>query len=98
MTTGVVDTSVLIHLYRNNPLAIAWMANQKDLSITPISWLEFMQGAPGKRGQARCLQLMRQFGREFLAQSDQQWAMNQMLRFRLSHGVSLTDCLIASVC
>ena len=98
MTAGIVDTSVLIHLFRGNSLAIAWVANQQDLSITSISWLEFMQGAPGKRGQTTCLQLMRQFGREFLTQSDQQWAMDQMFRYRLSHGISLTDCLIASVC
>jgi len=41
---------------------------------------------------------MQQFGTEFFIESDQQWAMQQMLQYRLSHGVSLTDCLIASVC
>src|SRR5258708_6206113 len=97
MIAGIVDTSVLVHLFRNNPLAIEWIGSQPDLAITPISWLEFMYGAPGKSGQTRCLHLMQQFIIEFLAPSDQAWAMQQMLQYRLSHGASLTDCLIASV-
>ncbi len=98
MTAGILDTTGLIHLYRRNVAAQAWLASQQDLAITPISWLEFMRGAPGKAGQKQCLRLMRQFKLENLSQADQRWAMLQMLRYRLSHGVSLTDCLIASVC
>jgi predicted nucleic acid-binding protein len=30
-------------------------------------------------------------------QADQDWAMEQMERYRLSHGVGVNDCLIASV-
>ena len=30
-------------------------------------------------------------------QVDQEWAMQQMELLRLSHGVSINDCLIASV-
>lgn len=98
MTDGVADTTVLIHLFRGNPAAHSWMAGQQSLTITVISWLEFMHGAPGKAGQKQSIRLMRQFSLEYLTQADQRWAMLQMLRYRLSHGVSLTDCLIASVC
>ena len=98
MTDGVVDTTVLIHLFRGNLAAHRWIAGQQRLTITVVSWLEFMRGAPGKAGQKQSLRLMRQFSLEYLTQSDQRWAMLQMLRYRLSHGVSLTDCLIASVC
>ncbi len=97
MIAGIADTSILIHLFRNNPAAKEWIRSQHDLAITPISWLEFMYGAPGKSGQIRCLQLMQQFTIEYLSSSDQAWAMQQFLHYRLSHGVSLTDCLIASV-
>src|SRR5258708_38828508 len=96
MIAGIVDTSVLVHLFRNNPLAIEWIGSQPDLAITPISWLEFMYGAPGKSGQKRCLDLMQQFIIEFLAQSDKEWAMQQILHSRLSHDVRLTDCLMTS--
>ena len=98
MMSGIVDTNILIELYRKNADAIAWLADQPELGVTPISWLEFMQGAAGKQGQQRCLQILAQFTTEHLTVSDQEWAMQQMLRLRLSHGVSRDDCLIASVC
>lgn len=97
MTAGVVDTTVLIHLFRGNSAAQRWISGQQQLAITSVSWLEFMHGAPGKAGQKQSLRLMRKFNLEYLTQSDQRWALLQMLRYRLSHGVSLTDCLIASV-
>lgn len=35
---------------------------------------------------------------EYLLPLDRDWAMQQMERFRLSRGVGINDCLIASVC
>ncbi len=98
MPAGIADTNVLIELYRRDPAAIAWFANQPDLGITSITWLEFLQGARGKQGQTRCLRITAQFSIECLTLADQQWAMQQMLMYRFSYGVSLNDCLIASVC
>ena len=56
-----------------------------------------MEGARGKSGQERCQQIIAQFGLEYLSADDQHWAMAQLLKYRLSHGVSYADCLIASV-
>lgn len=97
MTTGIVDTNILIHLFRRNQVARAWVASQLSLAITSIVWLEFVPGASGKKGQRDSLELVKQFGIEFLTEPDQRRAMNQMLNFRLSHGVTWSDCLIASV-
>jgi predicted nucleic acid-binding protein len=98
MLVGIVDTNILIELYRKNAATIAWFSGQGDLGVTTISWLEFMVGAAGKQGQQRCLQIVAQFTLHHLTTSDQEWAMQQLLRYRLSHGVSKDDCLIASVC
>src|SRR5689334_4887130 len=98
MTQGVVDTTVLIHLLRHNPVAYAWFATQPDLSITPISWMETIYGAAGKRGQAQTIALLQQFSMIYLTQADMDWAMQTLLTYRLSHGVAVMDCLIASVC
>jgi predicted nucleic acid-binding protein len=95
---GVVDTTVLIHLLRNNAVAIAWVKIQPTLSITSISWMEVIYGANGRSGQTRSLNLFQQFDLALLTQEDQQWAMQRLLTLRLSRGVSITDCLIASVC
>jgi predicted nucleic acid-binding protein len=99
MTVAVADTTVVIHIFRKNSAARAWFAAQPDkLSITPITWLEIMYGARGKSGQTACKTLLDQFEIVYLTQTDQDWAMAQMLKYRLSHGIEINDCLIASVC
>ena len=98
MTVGIVDTTVIIHLFRKNPAAHTWMSIQPhQLSITPITWLEVIYGAPGKAGQTRCKALLSQFELVYLTREDMDWAMRQMEQYRLSRGVSVNDCLIASV-
>ena len=62
MSLGIVDTATLVHLYRNDPDALAWVGGlELSLSITAISWLELMVGASGKIGQARCKAIFSQF-------------------------------------
>ena len=98
MTIGVVDSTVIIHVFRKNQTARAWLdAQPVRLLVTPITWLEVMQGAPGKRGQATCKAILSQFDMEYLTPTDMGWAMQQLERYRLSHGVGMNDCLIASV-
>jgi len=97
MIQGVIDTNVLVEVARGNAKAIAWLQTQSDLAITTINWLEFMQGAPGKTGQARAISIMTPFQLVTLTDNDQQWSMQQMARYRLSNGVELKDTLIASV-
>lgn len=98
MTGGIADSTVIIHLLRNNALAIAWAnALSERAGVTSITWLEVMFGAPGKAGQERAKAVLTKFDLYFLIQEDQLWAMEQMERYRLSHGVGINDCLIASV-
>jgi predicted nucleic acid-binding protein len=97
MIAGIADTNILIELYRSHPAAKSWTAAQTDLAITSITWLEFMEGARGKAGQVRCQHIIAPFEVTLLTEVDQQWAMDQLLQYRLSHGVSFKDCLIASV-
>ena len=96
MIKGVVDTNILIELYRKLPAAHAWIATQSDLAVPIISWLEFMEGARGKAGQERCLQILSPFDLLLLTDEDQQWTKTKLVQYRLSHGLSFKDCLIAS--
>jgi predicted nucleic acid-binding protein len=99
MITALVDTSVLIHLFRKHPAAIAWFKSQTDaLAVSSITWLEFMEGVPSKAGQTLCLTILSDFELIRLTDTDQDWAMEQITKYRLSQGVHLYDCLIASVC
>ena len=40
---------------------------------------------------------MEQFEMIYLTQADLDWAMQTQMRYELSHGVGMMDCLIASV-
>lgn len=99
MTVGVVDTTVLIHLLRHNSTAFSWFRSQTTrLSMTPYSWLEVMAGAGSKSAQQQGLNLFQQFDMLFPTDSDMRWAMEQLQTYRLSHGIGIMDCFIASVC
>lgn len=99
MTTGIVDTTVIFHYYRRNLRAREWVsASSERLSITPITWLEVMRGAPGRTGQIAAKAILDLFEMEYLTPSDMDWAMQQMEAYRLSRGVEANDCLIASAC
>ena len=66
-----------------------------DIGMVRVNVGEY--GAGSKAKQATCKAILEQFEMIFLTSIDQEWAMEQMERFRLSHGITLTDCLIASV-
>jgi predicted nucleic acid-binding protein len=96
---GLIDSTVVIHLFRKNRAAQSWIDTQEDyLFVTPITWLEVMFGAPGKAGQATSKAILSRFDMLYLTAEDIDWAMQQMELHRLSQGVGINDCLIASVC
>jgi predicted nucleic acid-binding protein len=98
MTVGIVDTTVVVHYFRKNPMAQTWVDTQPvRLPIVSITWLEVMHGAGSKAKESASKSILSRFDIIYLSEIDQQWAMQQVERFRLSHGVSINDCLIASV-
>lgn len=96
---GIVETSVLIDLLRGYPPAVNWIAPQRTntFGINPPIQMELIAGAQNRSDQRRIIQLLSQFEMVRLTADDQDWAMVQQLKFSLSYGVGLTDCLIASV-
>jgi predicted nucleic acid-binding protein len=97
MIDGIVDTTVVIHLYRGDNNALTWIKSVGDLGVTPITWMETIYGARGRREQVESLKILRRFQLIYLAETDQTWAMEQLLEKRLKFGVAVNDCLIASV-
>ena len=98
MTIGIADSTVIIHLLRHDASAVAWATTVPTrVGITSITWLEVMFGAAGKVGQERAKVVLAEFELFFPTEVDQLWAMDQMERYRLSRGVGINDCLIASV-
>ena len=98
MSMSFVDSTVIIHLLRRNPAAGQWLTQQPILGVTPIVWLEVIHEARGKSGQADAIAVLQSFEMTYLTAVDQQWSMDQLGAYRLSRGVEINDCLIASVC
>jgi predicted nucleic acid-binding protein len=98
MTAAIADTTVVIHLFRRYAPALTWYRElSQPLGITPVTWMEVMYGAGSKAKQMSCKALLSEFDLIYIASVDQDWAMEQMERYRLSHGITTDDCLIASV-
>lgn len=99
MVDGIIDTSILIDVLRNKSDAITWLSAgmSSKLAITPIVWMEIMQGATDKQKRQQFLKFLKRFTVEYATETDTKWAMLQLARFSLSHGIEITDLLIASV-
>jgi len=93
---GLLDTAVLVDLLRAYPPAEGWLSRQSHLGVTPVVWLEIIEGAANLRAQARAVDLLRHFEKVDLSSTDFDWSVRQALQFRLSHNVGMMDCLIAS--
>ncbi len=96
--SGIVDTTILIHLFRGNKDATTWLATQSSPGVTTISRLEFIYGARGRSAMVAVITLLNTFETVAVTDADQKWAEQQLIKYRLSHGVEINDCLIASVC
>ena len=97
MIDAVLDTTVILHLFRKYPPALVWFNNQQRYGVTSITWLEVMRGTNSKTHQTQTKALLSQFDILYLTANDQQWAMAQLEQFQFIHHIGMNDCLIASV-
>jgi len=96
---ALLDTSIVVDLLRDHPPAVAWLVEQQednDLGVPPSVWLEIIDGVQNLKAQRKAIELLRRFERIPMAPEDFDWAIEQALRFRLSHNVDVMDCLIAA--
>lgn len=59
--------------------------------------MEALYGATSTDKQARCKTILSQFEMEYVLPADMDWAIQQMQINRLSQGIAVNDCFIASV-
>lgn len=98
MSVGIVDTTVILHYFRNYPSARSWVDSQPwPLSVTSITWLEVMSGANSKAHQIASQRILDKFALLYLTAEDQQWAMERLAHFQFTHHIGMNDCLIAAV-
>lgn len=97
MIDAVVDTTVVVHLFRKYQPVLQWFNNPERYGVTSITWLEVMAGASNKSNQAQSKAILSQFQLLYVTAADQRWAMEQLERFQFSHHIGMNDCLIAAV-
>ncbi len=98
MSAGIVDTTVILHYFRNYGAARKWVDSQPiQLSVVSTTWMEVMEGASNKANHAEARRILDKFELLYLTSSDQQRAMQELERLQFSHHVGMDDCLIASV-
>ena len=99
MIDAILDTSVVIDLLRGFEPAARWFSalGRQTPAITPVVWMETVQGATDSTKRAQAIRFLRQFHMEHPTPDDNRWAMRQLARFHLSHGVHLEDVMIASI-
>lgn len=95
---ALLDTAIIIDIYRNHEIAVKWLEANKELKfgISSITWMECVYGAQDKQRQKKILELLALFSIVYITDSDQQWAMQQVERYGLSHNIGVPDCLIAA--
>jgi predicted nucleic acid-binding protein len=99
VTDAILDTSVVVDLLRSFPPATEWLAKlgRQRVGLTPVVWMETVQGATDKGKRAQAIRFMSRFRIEHPTEDANRWAMRQLASFHLSHGVQLQDTMIASV-
>ena len=96
MVDSLLDTAIVVDLLRGYQPAEAWFATMGQVGITPIVWLEVIQGVENKREQELAVKLLSAVERIDLTGADFDWAIERALQFRLSHNIDMMDCLIAA--
>ncbi|RMF81311.1 MAG: PIN domain-containing protein, partial [Chloroflexi bacterium] len=96
MVAALLDTNIIVDLLRKYKPAENWLATQSDLAVTRVVWLEILEGIQNQTQQQRTITLLNDFELVEFTVSDFDWAVRQMMRFRLSHNVDAFDCLIAA--
>lgn len=99
VSDAILDTSVLIDLLRGFQPATDWLAGlgRQRTVITPVVWMETIQGATNRVRREQAIRFLRRFRIEHPTEDDNRWAMRQTARFHLSHSIQLQDAMIASV-
>ncbi len=77
VTDAILDTSILVDLLRGFPPAKDWFAGlgRRRVAVTPVVWMETVQGATDREKRAQAIRFLRQFHVEHPTEDDNRWAM-----------------------
>lgn len=96
---GLLDTNILIEIWRKRPNAIQWAQAQPPtmgIGLPVIAFMELLDGAQNQAQRQQALQFLQPYPVVHLTRDDSKWAQAQHAQFKLSHGLGIGDALIAA--
>lgn len=94
---NLVDSDVLIDVWRGHPPAKAWLAACTAIPSVPgFVVMELVQDVKNGQELRQALRLAEYFPTVWPSEADLTAALANSTRFRLSHGLGLIDSLIAA--
>ena len=92
----LVDSDVMIDVFRKHPPALAWMGQVKDqtLAMSGFVALELLQGTQNKREQLKVEKHLHHILLIWPSAEVCQAALSTFFAYHLSHNVSVFDALI----
>lgn len=97
MVETLVDTSVVVDIFRAYPSAIGWLDTQTEiLGVTRFVWQEVIEGCPNKRKQQTAIRILERFELIPVSNEDIEWATNTLIAYHLKGNIDSFDCLIAA--
>lgn len=94
---GLLDSTVIVHLFRHYLPAMNWFDASQTFGIASITWMEMVVGVTSKQNMRETIEFLDGFEIQFITYDDQLWAQEQLKRFRFSHYIGMNDYLIASI-
>src|SRR5262245_33544205 len=96
---AVLDTDVLIEIFRDDDRARAWLARIESHvpGIPSCIWKSCWEPARNKREQRALATQLAQYTILHLESGDSPKAQEWFEQFHLSHGIGIMDCLIATI-
>lgn len=93
----LLDTDILIDIWRGHPPAVQWFATCAELPAVPgLVVMELMQDAKNQQQLHQALQLVQPLEVVWPTEADCARALSDFAVYRLSHGLGLLDALIAA--
>ncbi len=94
----LVDTTILVDLFKSDARAIGWAQQNQGLriGIPLLVWMEVVFGARNQSEQNDLHRKLQDYRLILLSDQDQVLAQQLLTSYHLPHGVGCFDCLIAA--
>ncbi len=93
----LVDTDVLIDVWRGHPPAVEWFAGCSELPhVSGFVVMELLQDARDREQLRKALKLLEPLPLVWPTETECARALSDFVSYRLSHGLGLLDALIAA--